>query len=325
MRERILAILQQHPGEFVSGEQISAHMNVTRAAVWKHIKALQQEGALIEAATRKGYRLIAPPDMLSAAQMEPLLSTTALGRHFVSLPEAVSTNAVARELARQGCESGTVVVADDQTLGRGRRGKSWQSTPGKDLLMSMVLRPDIETRFAPRFTVATALGVYRMAAGFGLVPEIKWPNDVLIAGKKLSGILLEMEGGLEALEAVIVGAGVNINTMDFPSEIRDTATSLARELGQEIPRKDVTATLLNELEPLYGACEGVKAFEDLMSEYRARCTTLSKPVHISGIREEFDGVAEDVDELGRLLVRLNSGELVTVSAGEVSVRASHAE
>ena len=321
MRETILRMLRQSGDEFISGELISEQLGITRAAVWKHMQALQREGFDIEAVTRKGYRLRGSANALLPSLIEPELKTRSLGREMVYLNSAPSTNIIARQLSQQGCAHGTVVLAEEQTAGRGRRGRAWLNAPGQDICMSAVLRPRLEAQHAPRFTLSTALGIYRVAAALGLVPSIKWPNDVLVAGKKLCGILLEMEGNMDSLESIIVGLGLNVNTDKFPQELASIATSLGKELNRTLSRREVLSSLLNELEPLYDACEDDAAFTDVLNTYKTACGTLGQAVDVTGVRETLSGIAEDIDEAGRLLLRTPDGVLHTISAGDVSLRA----
>ncbi len=319
MRETILRMLQASGEEFLSGEIISERLGISRAAVWKHMQALQHEGITIEAVTKKGYRLKGAESALLPVLIEPGLRTHSLGRNIEFFNSVSSTNQIARELSRRGCPHGMVIIADEQTTGRGRLGRSWINSPGKDICMSAILRPQIESQHAPRFTLATALGVYRVAADLGLAPSIKWPNDVLVEGKKVCGILLEMEGNMDSLDALIVGLGLNINTDDFPHELQSIATSLSKELRQSLNRRGILCALLNELEPLFDACENEAAFARMLETYKTACGTIGKEVTVHGIRETFCGVAEDIDEIGRLMVRTDDGVLHTVSAGDVSL------
>ncbi len=320
-RKAILDFLELYAGEFVSGEQISDKLGISRAAVWKHVRALKESGAKIESVTRKGHRLLQSPDGMDASAIAPLLTTRELGRHVVFLPQVPSTNAIAKECARQGVHSGTVVTTDYQSEGRGRRGRDWIVEPSKDVTMSMILRPPIETRHAARFTFATALGVHDMLSKWGIHAEIKWPNDVLVGGKKISGILLELEGAIDALDAIIVGLGVNVNTSKFGDEITQSATSLSSLLGRTVPRREVAAMLLNALEKTFDACLTDESFECLLDEYRTKCSTLGKDVNVVAINETYEGYAVDVTSDGRLLVRTSSGEVKTVGAADVSIRA----
>lgn len=320
MRDQILRILRENEGDFVSGEAISRMLDISRATVWKHVQMLQREGFVIEAVTRRGYRLTGSGDILHAALIEPLLTTHALGRNLIFLKSVPSTNGAARELAIKGCRHGTVLLTDGQTEGRGRRGRSWVSMPGKDIAMSIVLHPELDIEFASRYMVATSLGVYRLAKGLGLDPSIKWPNDVLLGGRKFCGVLFELAGDMDSLHTMIAGIGMNINTEEFPENLRETATSLRLSLGRPLPRCEVAASLLNHLEPLYDACQSGADYAALRQEYLACCGTIGQRVSVTGVRETLEGIAEGVDELGRLLVRTEEGVLHALLAGDVTLR-----
>lgn len=320
MRNAILKLLQENPDSYVSGARISEQLGVSRTAVWKHIQALQREGIVIEAVTNRGYRLKEAANVLHTAFIEPMLQTKWLGREMTHLNSVPSTNQLARQMAAQGCAHGTVILAEEQTAGRGRLGRSWTNLPGKDICMSMVLRPRLEAQHAPRYTLASALGVYQLAAKLGASPFIKWPNDVLINGKKICGILLEMAGDMDALQSVIVGIGLNVNTDVFPEEIEKTATSLSLSIKRTLDRNQVLSMLLNLLEPLYEACENEDTYQALLSEYTRCCGTIGESISVTGIRETLNGVAEGIDGVGRLLLRTADGTLHALSAGDVSLR-----
>ncbi len=320
MRNAILKMLQENPDGYVSGARISEQLGVSRTAVWKHIQALQREGIVIEAVTNRGYRILGAANVLHPAFIEPMLHTKWLGREISHLASVPSTNQLARQLAAQGCKHGTVLLAEEQTAGRGRLGRGWTNVPGKDICMSMVLRPRLEAQHAPRYTLASALGVYQLSKTFGASPFIKWPNDVLIDGKKICGILLEMDGDMDALKSVIVGIGLNINTDVFPAELEKTATSLSLSLGATLDRNLVLSTLLNLLEPLYDACENEDAYRCLLAEYTRCCGTIGQSITVNGIRETLNGIAEGIDSVGRLLLRTPDETLHPLMAGDVTLK-----
>ena len=320
MRNAILKMLQENPEGYVSGARISEQLGVSRTAVWKHIQALQREGIVIEAVTNRGYRIVGTTNVLHPAFIEPILQTRWLGREITHLSSVPSTNQVARQRAAEGCPHGTVVLAEEQTDGRGRLGRGWTNLKGKDICMSMVLRPKLEAQHAPRYTLASALGVFQLAFELGASPSIKWPNDVLIDGKKICGILLEMDGDMDALKSIIVGLGLNVNTDVFPPEIEKTATSLSLSVAKTLDRNRVLAMLLNLLEPLYDACENEDAYGVLLSVYTRCCGTVGQSVSVAGIRETLNGVVEGIDGVGRLLLRTADGTLRALSAGDVTLK-----
>lgn len=320
MREEILAMLHKNAGAFLSGEEISRRLGISRAAVWKHIHALKEEGLQIEAVTRKGYRLLeGGADILCAALVTPHLTTNSLGRNAVFLKSAPSSNLIAKQLAAQGAVNGTIVLVEEQDAGRGRRGRGWANAPGKDICLSALLRPEIEPQYAPRYTLASALGVYELARALGLSPAIKWPNDVLIGGKKICGILLEVESTMEALSYIVVGIGLNVNTAAFPADI-PAATSFMLEANKVFSRAEVLAALLNRLEPLFSACADERAYAALLGRYREACQTIGLEIDVQGIKETLHGTAVDVDAEGRLLLKMAGGDIRAVSAGDVTLR-----
>ncbi|MDR1620022.1 MAG: biotin--[acetyl-CoA-carboxylase] ligase [Clostridiales bacterium] len=320
MREQILNMLLARQNAYLSGEQISGDLGVTRAAVWKHIRALQVDGFEIEAAPRKGYRLKAGRDILCTALLDPLLDTRRLGRPSLFLRTTLSTNIEAKRLAQQGAAHGAVVAGEEQTAGRGRLGRGWVNARGLDICLSILARPNIETRYAARFTIATALGVYRLTRQYGLNAGIKWPNDVLVSGKKICGILLELEGTLDRLSAVVIGLGLNVNNPAFAPPLDQTATSFALEMGRVTPRIEVLANLLNILEPLYEDCATEAGFAGILRAYRENCQTIGREISITGIHDSVCGIARDVGDMGKLLLQTPDGRMHTFATGDVSLR-----
>lgn len=311
------------PDRFFSGQELSSMLGVTRAAVWKHIKFLEREGMTFDAVTNKGYRLTGLSDILSPELIGPHVDTRWLGKKLHCFDETESTNRVAKKIAAQGCPSGAVVVADTQTQGRGRRERAWHSEPGRGACVSIVLRTHIAPKYAPRFTIAAAVGVRRMLKRFGVDALIKWPNDLLCGGKKLSGILLEMGASMESVDYIVVGIGLNINNIAFPEEVAAIATSMREQAGRENKRYEVVGRLLSELEPVFESCETDEGFLGLLAEYRAFSSTLNQRVCVSGVNETHTGVAEDFDELGRLLLRAEDGSAHTIDSGDVSLRSAN--
>lgn len=313
LKEKILAQLKAYPGEFVSGARLSNRFGLTRAAVWKQVQTLRREGYAILAAPRKGYRLEEEPDRLDGKT---------LGLHkFLYYPAVESTNATVRALAEQGAADGTVVIAEEQLQGRGRRGRHWFSPPGKGLWFSMLLRPPgISPLSAAPITLvaATALG-QELRRESGLHITLKWPNDLLLEGKKIGGILTELKGEPDLVEYLIIGAGLNINQSeaDFPPELRETAGSLALAAERVFNRTALFMPLIKELEE---ACsiffeQGFSRFRGLWIELNE---TLGKEVTVTWPGGTIRGAALDLDESGALLLRdledivhrINFGEIV---------------
>lgn len=314
LREEIFKLLYEAGEQYVSGEQISERLGVTRAAVWKHIKAIEDEGYNVEAVRRLGYRL--KPNGIRMVEIEPYLQTKWLGRDFVYLQEVDSTNKYAKSLADKGAVDGAVVAADYQTGGRGRLGRVWDSPAGSGVWFSVVLRPKIAPDKAPQISLTTAVGVAEGLKRLGYTAGIKWPNDIYINGKKVCGMLTEMHASMEAVEWVVVGIGINCLERELPPEIADTATTLAREKGGEVCRGEVLAAVLNALEEVYEKLyDG--GFAEIRQAWLDNNITLAKRVKISTINETFFGEALDMQEDGSLLVKRDGGEEFTLVTGDV--------
>lgn len=323
MKEQILALLTRRAGEYLSGETISADLGVSRAAVWKAIDALRREGVQIEAAPRRGYRLAAVPDRLTAGSILPFLDRADGGDRVVVLDTVDSTNNYAKSLVLAGgFRDGTAITADEQTQGRGRLGRSFLSPRGKGVYLTLLWKPDISPAAALNFTACVAVAVCRaLEDACGARPGIKWTNDIVLGNRKLCGILTEMavEGETGALQYLITGIGVNVNHRpeDFPPELRDMATSLARELGRPMERGRLCAALIGSLDRMY---EQWLAGADFREEYRRRCLTLGREVLLLRNGPGEPAFAEDIDDRFGLIVRHPDGRRETVTAGEVSVR-----
>lgn len=317
---RILELLRRQEG-FLSGEDIGRELSITRAAVWKGIKKLREEGYEIEAVTNRGYRLTNPETMYNKRELEQGLKTKTMGQSIYFYEETDTTNNRARELALEGAPEGILVVAEKQTAGRGRRGKVWESPLGTGIWMSLVLRPQIMPAEASVLTLLCGLATAEaIEAETGLSAGIKWPNDILINGKKAVGILTEMDCEMSEVHFVIPGIGINVNTASFPPEIADIATSLYLECGKTVSRRRLVHKVLERLEEHYETFLRTGSFTAMLEDYRKHCITLGKEVHVLG-REPFFAEALDITPEGELLVRrADNGKEEVVFSGEVSIR-----
>lgn len=317
---RILELLRRQEG-FLSGEDIGRELSITRAAVWKGIKKLREEGYEIEAVTNRGYRLTNPETMYNKRELEQGLKTKTMGQSIYFYEETDTTNNRARELALEGAPEGTLVVAEKQTAGRGRRGKVWESPLGTGIWMSLVLRPQIMPAEASVLTLLCGLATAEaIEVETGLSVGIKWPNDILINGKKAVGILTEMDCEMSQVHFVIPGIGINVNTASFPPEIADIATSLYLECGKTVSRRRLVHKVLERLEEHYETFLRTGSFTAMLEDYRKHCITLGKEVHVLG-REPFFAEALDITPEGELLVRrADNGKEEVVFSGEVSIR-----
>lgn len=320
VRSLLVTVLREARGP-VSGAELARRLGVSRTAVWKHVEALRRLGYRIAAQRGSGYALEAAPDLLLPEEILPMLRGR-LGRPYHHHAEIDSTNLELRRLAMEGAPEGTTVVADLQTRGRGRRGRSWTAPPGTALNASVLLRPDRQARDAGRLTLLTAVAARRaILEASGLDAGIKWPNDLLLGGRKCCGILLELAAQQDAIEFVVVGVGINVNqtTGDFGPELAATATSLRLAAGREVARAPLLAALLAHLEAVYeGWLQGADA--PLLDEWRAACVHLGRPVQVLAPHGTVTGTAVDVADDGELLVRDGAGRLLRVVAGEVSLR-----
>jgi len=319
MDEKILNFLKKHNSGFLSGEEISRKLNVSRTAIWKRVKALITKGYEIEASRRLGYRLIRSPDLLIPMEVKPLLKTKIIGRKIHWFRKIDSTNLKAYELALHGAKEGEVVIAEMQEKGKGRLGRKWFSPPHKNIYCSIILRPQISPNKATVLTlvasVATADAIEKFS---GLRPEIKWPNDILIRGRKVAGILNEIHSEMDRINFIILGIGLNINMDEdmFPEEIRDIATSLKREKGEEISRKEFLASLLEELEEWYRIF--LKEGESpILHAWREKAKIKGKKIKVKSFGEVLDGFGVDIDSDGALILKTSDGRRKRIIAGDL--------
>src|SRR4030042_44730 len=247
MEEEILQLLREHPSAFLSGEELSRRLNVSRTAVWKRMNHLRSLGYEIEASTRSGYRLVHSPDLLTPSEVKPSLKTRWMGKVIHYFARLDSTNSKAYELATRGAEEGEVVISECQGKGKGRLGRDWFSPPYLNLYLSVILRPKIPPHQAPLITLMAAVATAEAIEKYsGLRPLIKCPNDILLKGRKVEGLLNELQSDTDRIHFVILGIGVNLNVdrQRFPQMIRDRATSLKEGMGRKISRKAFLAMLL---------------------------------------------------------------------------------
>jgi BirA family biotin operon repressor/biotin-[acetyl-CoA-carboxylase] ligase len=321
MRANILQLLRQQPDGYISGEEVSRQLAVSRTAIWKHIQALKQEGYEIEAHSRKGYRLCGAPDRLLPEEIKSRLKTSLLGQAIHYVDKLESTNSAAKKLAIDGCPAGQIVVAEEQTAGRGRLSRGWFSPFAQGVWLSLVIRPPFGPEQAPKCTLLAAVAVNEAIRKVtGVHCGIKWPNDILYGDKKLVGILTEMSAQMDAIDFVVIGIGVNVNIHEgqLPLELVATATSLAMIAGRDFSRLELLATILAELEQLYFVAID-SGFGPVLDKWRQQSVTLGREVQVLAGEASFIGMAKDIDDEGCLLVATAEG-LQKVVAGDVSVR-----
>lgn len=310
MRYEILDILKER-NDYVSGEEIGSIIGISRAGVWKNIKALKNMGYDIVSVTNRGYRLNNIEDVLCKKDIDY--------DKIEYRNEMESTNEEAKKLASKGCDDGLLVICNNQTKGKGRLGRSWQAEKNKGIYMSMVLYPPILPMDIPEITLVTGIAVMRgVKSATGLETKIKWPNDIIVGGKKLAGILCEMSAEMEKVNYVVIGIGINANNEKFSDEISEKATSVYIETGKKFRRCDIINSFLKEFKKCYN--EFIKnGFAPFVNEYNDNCANIGREVKTVGGRTEYRGKAKGVNEKGELIIECENGD-AAVMAGEVSLR-----
>ena len=311
MKKKILELLQNCP-DFISGQELSERFGVSRTAVWKVIRQLEAEGYVIQPAQ---------PDLLTEETIQNQIHTEWAGQQLVVFSETDSTNDQAKKLAEEGAGQGLLVVSDSQTAGKGRRGRSWESRVGEGIFMTLLLKPDIAPGNASMLTLVMALAV---RAGIrqvtGIDTQIKWPNDVVLNGKKLVGILTEMSAQMNFIEYLVTGIGINANLREFPEELEDKATSLQKEIGHKVNRSALIAECMEKIEENYEIFVKTQDLSGLMAAYQEALVNQDQQVRVLEPGHEYTGVARGINAMGELLVEKEDGTITEVYAGEVSVR-----
>lgn len=315
---KILKALRE--SDTISGAELAEQAGVSRAAIWARIEELRAVGYEILANPHQGYRLIDSPDALHADDLlARLTKTKVIGRDVQVFSETGSTNDIIEKLARDGAKEGAVVFAESQSRGRGRMGRKWESPPGKGLWFSVLLRPDMRPQTVTRITVASATALSRaIRKTSGVNVQIKWPNDLLVDGRKLAGILTEMNAELDRVNHVILGIGVDVNLTraELPEELKAIATSVRIESGNKVDRPALASAILEELDAEYARLTH-DAFKVIAEDWESQCVTLGRDVTITVGGRKIEGRAESLDDDGALMVRSKFGQLERIIGGDV--------
>lgn len=318
VKSELLNRLAKAEGKYISGSELAAELGVSRNAVWKAVKALEDEGFVIESVTARGYRLSHRSNRISAELISAANSAKRLGCKMVILDETDSTNNAAKELAAQGAVHGTVVTADHQTSGKGRMGRKFVSPSGMGLYMSVVIRPEFSTLFAPLITSAAAVAAAEAVEKLcERDVQVKWVNDLYLNGKKICGILTEASLGLEAnsLDYAVIGIGINVRRFDFGDELRERVTSIEDETGVHVDRNVLCAEVLARLEYWLGQIES----RGHLDEYRRRELLTGNRITANVGLERIEGIALGTDDNANLVVRLDDGSVRSLSSGEAEL------
>lgn len=320
MKEEILRLLRSADG-YISGQELCNRFGVSRTAVWKAINQLKEAGYEIEAQQNKGYRLMAAPDLMTEAEIKSLMHTEWVAKEVLYFDTIDSTNTKAQELAEKGYPSGTLVVADKQESGKGRRGRSWVSPSSTGIFMTLMIKPDINPNNASMLTLVAALAVAKAITSVtGEEALIKWPNDIVINGKKVCGILTEMNAQFDYINHIVVGIGINVHNESFPEEISQMASSLMIEAGgKRFHRAQIIAETMSYFEQYYDTFLKTQDLSALVREYDELLVNRNKSVRVLDPKEPFDGKAMGITPKGELIVDTWESRKL-VSSGEVSVR-----
>lgn len=319
MKAEILSILRQN-NSFVSGQYLCDKLGVSRTAIWKAMNQLKEQGYDIESIPHIGYRFVSNPDIVTAVEIQSIMQTKVMGKKVLFFEELDSTNTKAKEVADQDDTHGTLIITEKQTFGKGRRGKSWSSSANEGIFMTLILKPKISPISASMLTLVMALAVAKAIQGMGIDAYIKWPNDIVIHGKKVCGILTEMSSELDYINHVVIGVGVNVKIKEFPQEIKETATSLCLESDTDRKRSQIIADILLFFEDYYQEFLQTETLETLQEGYSQLLINTNKKVKIFENGSEYVGVALGITNTGELIVELEDGTRKEVIAGEVSVR-----
>ncbi|GIN38161.1 biotin--[acetyl-CoA-carboxylase] ligase [Heyndrickxia oleronia] len=321
IRKRLLEAFTNANGEFLSGQALADILGCSRTAVWKHIEELRKEGFELEAVRKKGYRIISTMDRVTENEIRLGLKTSKLGSMIQYLDTIDSTQKVAHQLAQEGCPEGTIVVAEEQTNGRGRLTRHWHSPKFTGIWMSIVLRPKLPPFKAPQFTLITAVAVVQAIEQLcDLQPEIKWPNDILIKGKKVTGILTELQADSDKIHSIIIGIGINVNQTreDFPEELHSVATSIAIENGGKLSRSILIQQILANLEKYYQIYLE-KGFAPLKLLWESYAISIGKDIIARTVNEVIAGKAIGISDEGVLKIQDKNGVIHDIYSADIEV------
>lgn len=320
MKEKILNALLGKT-DYVSGQELCARFGVSRTAIWKVMNQLKEDGYEIEAVSHKGYRIVSYPDKITAEEVASRMKTRWAGSKIEFLEKVDSTNNYAKKIAENGALSGTLVLTENQYGGRGRRGRIWENPPGSSIAMTLIVKPKLPPNHASMMTLVMGIAVARACREIsGIDMKIKWPNDIVAQGKKVCGILTEMSAEPDSIHYVVIGVGINVNIEAFPKELQEIAASLQSLTGKTFHRADLISKCMEEFEDCYQEFLKTEDLSRLMKEYNSLLINKDQKVCVMEPKGMYTGTALGVDANGELIVKKDSGETVSVYAGEVSVR-----
>jgi BirA family transcriptional regulator, biotin operon repressor / biotin---[acetyl-CoA-carboxylase] ligase len=319
-KDRLLSYFKEKKGEWVSGELVSNEFSVSRAAIWKHVCKLKEDGYTIDSSPKKGYFFGQDSDLILPNEIRDGLATSVFGQRDITYFKTLgSTNIRAKELAERGAAEGTLIIAEVQTEGRGRRGRSWLSPAGHGIYATLILRPAMSPAGAPRITLMTAVAVADAILSLSeLEVKIKWPNDIMVKGKKLAGILTEISTEMDSINYIVVGLGLNVNTPDFPRELKKRATSILIETGRSFSRIKLLRAYLEQFEKYYQMFTA-NHFKPIMQRWKELSEIIGKEIIVDVIGQSHAGKVVDIDDDGVLILKNSDGIIHRIFSGDVSV------
>ena len=321
IKEKILSTLKNAKGAPVSGQKLADELHISRTMVWKHLKNIEEDGYVIEAIKKKGYILQSIPDLVTPEQITPHMNTKHLGRNIEYYKTCESTQIIASDKARTGAPHGTVIISEEQTAGKGRLDRSWDSTANKGIWMSVIIRPPISPDRAAQFTLVSAVAITQAIQEVtSLTPQIKWPNDILLNGKKVTGILTELQAEMDIVHSIIIGIGVNVNQelSAFDESVQNIATSLKMENGEQVDRALLVSKILYYLEK-YGNLYVEEGFKPIKILWESHNCTIGKRIRATMLRETLEGVALGITNDGILELKLDSGEIRGIYSADIQL------
>ena len=319
MREKILEVILDNEKEFISGEELSKKLGISRTAIWKHIRILRSQGYNIESVNKKGYRLVdEPTDLLNPQNIYRNLKTKFIGKNVLHFETIDSTNDYAKKIGNE-LRDGSVIISEEQTKGKGRLGRVWESKAGEGIWMSIILKPNIIPNKAPFITLIAGASIVKALNILGVDAKIKWPNDITINNKKLSGILTELSAEIERVNYIVVGIGMNVKDTDFEEELQDKATSLYKE-NYNVSRVDIVKEILCQFEKLYLDYIEKDDKKEVLGICRQYSAIINKEIYVikNDQKELVDCIG--INEEGNLIIKNKDGNLEEIMSGEVSIR-----
>ena len=311
-----------HAGEaFLSGQHLAELIGCSRTAVWKHIEELRKDGFELEAVRNKGYRILKTPEKITADEIRLGLSTSFIGRNIHYEESVESTQRIAHRFASEDVPEGTVIIAEEQLSGRGRMDRKWHSPKYTGIWMSLIIRPNIPLSKAPQLTLLTAVAIVQaIEETTDLLPEIKWPNDILINGKKVTGILTELQAEADRIHSIIIGIGLNVNQTreDFPLELRETASSLFIELGETVSRAEVIRSIFKNFEKLYTLYLN-QGFLPIKLLWEGYASSIGKYIRARTIITTIEGKALGITDDGVLKLEDQTGYIHHIYSADIEI------